>query len=195
MAVSEEFLADVLSDLAELGPVRSKRMFGGYGLYSADLFFGLCSQDVLYFRVDKEQRKLCLEDGLAFFDPRGDGKGLASYFEVPLELRKNRTKLKRWFDCALVEAAAKRPAKKKGLAALRNIGPKTRPWLAAVGVRSAEDLESRGVVDVWRAIRANEPTANMNLLYALEGARTGRLWSSLSVRERDSLKARVGSEG
>jgi len=181
--------------LAVLGQVRSKRMFGGYGLYSEDLFFGLLSQDTLFFKVDEAGRAECTEANIAFFDPRGDGKGLASYFEVSMDLRKNTKELKRWFQRALAEAA--RSAKSKGvkkdtLSSLRNIGPVSRPWLAAAGIRSRKDLEARGAVDVWLAIKSKEPRASLNLLYALEGARTDRSWSSLSPAERASLKERAG---
>ncbi len=192
MAVSKEFLEDVLVDLRDLGPIETKRMFGGYGLYSDGLFFGLCSQDTLYFRVDEAGREECTAAGIDCFDPRGDGKVLPSYFELPLEVRTNLAEKKRWFERALSAAAKKKKVPKKGLSALRNIGPVSRRWLAAIGLKSREELEERGAVDVWLAVRKNEKRVSVNLLYALEGARTDRRWTELSQAERDSLKQRAG---
>ncbi|MFZ0009254.1 MAG: TfoX/Sxy family protein, partial [Steroidobacteraceae bacterium] len=56
MTVSSDFLAYVLDQLAELGGVRSRRMFGGAGLYCDELFFGLIADDTLYLRVDVSNR-------------------------------------------------------------------------------------------------------------------------------------------
>ncbi len=194
MAVSKEFLEDVLNDLRFLGEIESKRMFGGYGLYSDGLFFGLLSQDMLFFKVGEAGRAECEEAGIPAFDPYGDGKGMSSYFEVPSEVRSKRKELKRWFERALAEAAKKKPKKKSGLAALRNIGPVSRPWLKAVGVKSLADLEERGAVDIFLAVRESGVKVSVNLLYALEGARTDRHWNKLSPAERSSLKQRAGLE-
>ena len=37
----------VLDQLADLGPVTSRRMFGGVGLYCGDVFFGIIARDEL----------------------------------------------------------------------------------------------------------------------------------------------------
>ncbi len=41
MTVSADYLAYVIEQLAELGGVSSRRMFGGAGLYCEEFFFGL----------------------------------------------------------------------------------------------------------------------------------------------------------
>ena len=56
MAVKTQYLAYVLEQLADLGGVRSRRMFGGVGLYRDDRFFGLIDDHVLYFKVDDSNR-------------------------------------------------------------------------------------------------------------------------------------------
>ena len=38
VAVTDSFVAFVLEQLEPLGPITSKRMFGGVGLYAGDLF-------------------------------------------------------------------------------------------------------------------------------------------------------------
>ena len=56
MAVSEGDLAFVLDQLAGLGELRPRRMFGGVGLYCGDAFFGLMDDGVLYLKVDDTTR-------------------------------------------------------------------------------------------------------------------------------------------
>ncbi|HJR50079.1 MAG TPA: TfoX/Sxy family protein [Gemmatimonadales bacterium] len=53
MSVTEGFRSFVLEQLARTtAAVRARRMFGGVGVYSGDLFFALLDDDVLYFKVD-----------------------------------------------------------------------------------------------------------------------------------------------
>src|SRR6266850_109989 len=52
MAVTDDFLQYVLEQLAGLGHVVQRRMFGGAGLYHDERFFGLIARDTLYFKVD-----------------------------------------------------------------------------------------------------------------------------------------------
>jgi DNA transformation protein len=49
--------------LAPAGAVRSRRMFGGYGLYVDDLFVAIIVQDTLYLKTDDESRHRFEEAG------------------------------------------------------------------------------------------------------------------------------------
>ena len=53
------YLDYVLEQLGELGPVTSRAMFGGHGLYLGDHFFAIVYRDRLYFKTDDvEPRRL-----------------------------------------------------------------------------------------------------------------------------------------
>jgi DNA transformation protein len=52
MTVQAQYLAYILEQLARLPSLRSNRMFGGIGLYSDGLFFGLIDDDTLFFKTD-----------------------------------------------------------------------------------------------------------------------------------------------
>jgi DNA transformation protein len=47
-----EFVDFLLEQLTPMGGVRARAMFGGYGLYRDDLFFGIVIDDQLYLKVD-----------------------------------------------------------------------------------------------------------------------------------------------
>jgi TfoX/Sxy family transcriptional regulator of competence genes len=64
-----EIAAYVIDQLAQSMKVESRRMFGGAGLYSEDLFFGLIAGDVLYFKVDDSNRQDYVARGCAAFQP------------------------------------------------------------------------------------------------------------------------------
>jgi DNA transformation protein len=69
MAVSETYQQFVEEQLGRVVPVRTRRMFGGVGIYSGDLFFALIDDDVLYFKADDENRPDFQAAGMEPFRP------------------------------------------------------------------------------------------------------------------------------
>lgn len=110
MAVSDEYLTYVIGQLECLGPVRSKRMFGGAGLYFEDLFFGLIADDVLYFKVDDSNRADYEAEDMGPFKPFPDKKEVMQYYEVPIDVLENKETLREWAEKAV--RVAERKAKK-----------------------------------------------------------------------------------
>jgi len=118
MAVSESYLGFVIDQLAGIGQVRSKRMFGGAGLYADDLFFGLLGNNGLYFKVDDTNRADFVARGMGPFRPFADKPELEmGYYAVPADVIDEAEELVAWARKALrVAAAAPRkaqPRKKK----------------------------------------------------------------------------------
>jgi DNA transformation protein and related proteins len=100
VSVSSDYLAYVLEQLAGLGEVSSRRMFGGAGLYCGEHFFGLISgDDVLYLRADDGNRADYTARGMAAFRPYRD-RPLVSmhYYEVPADVLDNARVLVTWAE-------------------------------------------------------------------------------------------------
>ena len=107
MATSPGYIAYVLEQLEALGPVTSKRMFGGFGLYHHGLFFALVSsQDELYLKVDDQNRPMFEARGCKLFQPMPDRPPL-SYMTVPEEVIEDPRDLADWARSA-VEAQARK---------------------------------------------------------------------------------------
>ena len=86
MSVSQDYLQYVLEQLAGLGPVAPRRMFGGVGLYYDGLFFGLISADTLYFKVDESNRADYVARGMGQFRPFRDRPEVSmTYYELPAD--------------------------------------------------------------------------------------------------------------
>jgi DNA transformation protein and related proteins len=114
MAVSSDYLAYVLDQLAGLGDVSSRRMFGGAGLYCDEFFFGLIADDVLYLRVDDSNRADYAARGMAQFRPYADKPHLSmNYYEAPAEVLEDASELVRWARRS-VSVAMVKPAKSRG---------------------------------------------------------------------------------
>ncbi|MBY8975784.1 TfoX/Sxy family protein [Rhodobacteraceae bacterium NNCM2] len=54
MAVSAEFLEHVRDLFADLGPVSTRRMFGGAGVYIGDAMFALIVDETLFMKADPD---------------------------------------------------------------------------------------------------------------------------------------------
>jgi DNA transformation protein len=107
MAVSDSYLTYVLDQLAGLGCVRSRRMFGGVGLYANELFFGLIFGGGLYLKVDDASRSRFVARGMGPFKPFPDKPDyVMGYYEVPADVIEEAEELVAWARTALRVAAA-----------------------------------------------------------------------------------------
>jgi DNA transformation protein and related proteins len=113
MPVSANFIEYVLEQLHSVGAMRSRRMFGGIGLYSDELFFGLIAEDCVYFKVDDSNRSDYVSRGCEQFHPIADDPNAVSmnYYRVPEEVLEDVDELKGWAHKSLRVAAAASAAK------------------------------------------------------------------------------------
>lgn len=97
----DDFIEFVSDQLGGLAGFRSRRMFGGHGLYLGDRFFGIVADRQLYFKTDDRTRPRYVAAGMSFFQPNPK-QALKHYFEVPAEIIEQPAALQDW---ALVAAA------------------------------------------------------------------------------------------
>ena len=112
MAVSENYRAFVLEQLARVTTVSAKAMFGGVGIYSNGLFFALISDDRLYFKVDDSTRSAFERHGMEPFRPFDDENAMG-YYEVPADVVEDTNELAAWTGRAIKVASGARQTKKK----------------------------------------------------------------------------------
>lgn len=80
----DEFAVFINDQLQVLGPVDCKRMFGGYGYFLGGLMFALIADNLLYLKVDDENRKAFEEMGLEPFTYQKKDKTFSmSYYQAP----------------------------------------------------------------------------------------------------------------
>lgn len=102
----QEYVADQLD---ALDGVRFRRMFGGYGIYRGERFFGILHRGRLYFRAGEDDRGKYVAQGMKPFRPSAR-QTLTSYYEVPADVIEDSETLVAWAERAL--AAASAPGKK-----------------------------------------------------------------------------------
>jgi len=101
------FVNFLLDQLDGLPDVRAQRMFGGFGLYSGDLFFGIVHQDILYFKVNDQSRNDYVRAGMAAFKPYKDRPVKMQYYQVPATVVEDADELCEWAHRAIAAAADK----------------------------------------------------------------------------------------
>ena len=84
-------------------------------------------------------------------------------------------------------AHAAAPTQADAIAALPNLGAVSARRLVEAGITSVTALRRLGAIEAWRRVRAHWPGASLNLLWALEGALTGRGWQEVARTERTRL--------
>ena len=87
-----------LKDVFQLfGPIKVRRMFGGYGVYHHGLMFGLISDETLYLKADAENAAYFLKCRLAQFEYHRKGKVTKmSYYRAPDAIFEDYAEAARW---------------------------------------------------------------------------------------------------
>lgn len=127
MPVSSDYLQYVLEQLARLPRVSSRRMFGGIGLYSDAVFFGIIDNDTLFFKVNDSTRERYVERGSQAFRPYKDRPEVSmNYFQVPADVLEDADELVPWARESVLAAAAAAETKRVPKRAARKEAAKKR---------------------------------------------------------------------
>lgn len=98
------FQAYVEAQLEDIEGLKFKRMFGGFGLYAGELFFGILNRERLYFRINEQTKKRYENAGMDVFITPARKKALKNYYEVPLAVIEQRSDLAEWAREAVAAA-------------------------------------------------------------------------------------------
>lgn len=106
-----EFADCVVNAMQIIGPVYSKRIFGGYGIFLEGLMFALIDKRTLYFKVDKDTEPYFNELGLEAFTYLRQGKTCQlAYRQAPEEALEESAVMSEWANRAYstaINSAAK----------------------------------------------------------------------------------------
>lgn len=214
-SASDSSVRNILELMRAFAEVHARAMFGGHGLYRDGLMFALLADGVLYLKVDEQSRPVFTERDLRAFSFMAKGRAVQlSYHEAPPEALEDKGEMAHWCRLAWQSALRVRAAGGKGttgsargskrasdtalrprrgaqssipLSGLPNLGPSSLALLAAAGITSQEVLRALGAVRAFALARAHNHRVSLNLLWAIEGALTGRRWQDVAETDRASL--------
>lgn len=105
MSADADFATYCTELLAPAGEVRSKRMFGGYGLYVDDVFVAIIVGDALYLKADEQSRPQFQAAGSRRFEYTRQGKQQGmGFWTVPAAAMDSPALMRPWVQLA-VDAA------------------------------------------------------------------------------------------
>ena len=115
MAAGDSLAEHLKEQLATLGAITIRRMFGAAGVYLDGQIFALIIDDAIYFKTDDGNRGDFEAEGLGPITyARGDGQAtLTSYWQAPERLLDDNDEMLEWARKAIAAARrfAKKPAK------------------------------------------------------------------------------------
>ena len=113
--VEKEFVCYVVDLMQSIGPVYSKSMFGGHGIFLDNLMFSLVADNVLYLKVDREILDEFTVKNLTAFTYHKQGKECEmSYYQAPDNALEDGEEMNIWAGkayAAALRAASKKPKK------------------------------------------------------------------------------------
>ena len=128
MVAGDSFSQFLCEQLAPLGTIAFRRMFGKTGVFCDGLMFGIVADDTLYFRVD-EQSRAAFSEAEAYpplnYRKKGETIDMA-FWRAPERLFDEPDELVAWARTAL-EAAQRVAAKRGSAARKRSSKAKPRP--------------------------------------------------------------------
>lgn len=108
------YLQFLREQLAPLGEITSRAMFGGFCLYCDGAVFALVANNTLFLKVDDCNRALFQERGLKAFRPFEDQETTMSYYEAPPEIFEDPAAMEHWCGGAVEAGRRAHPKRSKG---------------------------------------------------------------------------------
>jgi Regulator of competence-specific genes len=186
-------LKDAMRLFAEFGNIKSRSMFGGFGLFCENTMFALVVNNTLHLRAGKENEALLKQQGLTPYVYKKRGFPVVTkYFAIPDvwwdDPQRLLAEARNALDVAIQDRSVKSAATPSRLKDLPNLRLATERMLKKAGIDSPETLQKHGAVGAYKALRsAHETQLSLELLWSLEGAITGKHWSVVPPQRRQEL--------
>jgi DNA transformation protein len=111
-APRDRYLEFVMGELAPLGTITSRYMFGGWCLYCDGTVFAIVADGALYLKGDPENIPKFEARGLQPFRPFPDRDEVMKYFQAPPEIFEHQEAMQEWCGGAIA-AGRRKPATKR----------------------------------------------------------------------------------
>ncbi|WGW01490.1 TfoX/Sxy family DNA transformation protein [Vibrio sp. YMD68] len=195
--MDKPILKDSMRLFEQLGRVKSRSMFGGFGIFVEDTMFALVVNDKLHIRADSIAVKKFKQQGYMPYVYKKRGHPVVTkYYALPDDWMSDSAatlaEAKSSLEIAKKEKESQASAKPDRLKDLPNLRLATERMLKKAGIDSVATLEEQGSVAAYKAIQQSHPSdVGLELLWALEGAIKGTHWSVIPQERREELANRL----
>lgn len=186
-------LKDTLKFFECMGKIKSRSMFGGFGVFCDDTMFALVVNEQLHLRAGIGNEPMFRKLGLTPYVYKKRGFPVVTkYYAVPEQWWDHPETLMSHGKDALCIARDDQQEKKTAAPSrikdLPNLRLATERMLKKAGIESVEQLQSAGAAQAYRALQqSHNDNLSLELLWALEGAIEGKHWSVITPQRRNEL--------
>jgi DNA transformation protein len=169
--MSDEFIDYVMELFGPFGTVRTRRMFGGYGVYLDGLMFAIVSEDMLYLKADELNRVEFEQAGCEIFGYARKGKrATLNFFRAPDDAMESPELMLPWARTAYA-AALRANAKKQVAEQAQAAANVARP---AKKARTAKPIEKQPSKKASWANPAGKKTAKKKTARLVKPVKRGK---------------------
>ena len=196
--MNKSFLLQSVDLFASFGVIKSRSMFGGFGIFCNDIMFALIVENELHLRASLQNEQTFKDLGMEPYCYTKRGFPVVTkYFAVPASWWENSNELLQQAKAALDIAQAENETKKATVPSrikdLPNLRLSTERLLKKAGIGSVEELQNHGALDAFRALQATHgKLVSIDLLWSIEGALTNTHWTVIPPSRRNELLAALG---
>ncbi|MGR5133552.1 TfoX/Sxy family DNA transformation protein [Vibrio alfacsensis] len=191
--MDKPILKDSMKLFEALGTIKSRSMFGGFGLFADETMFALVVNNQLHIRGDQKTSSDFETQGLKPYVYKKRGFPVVTkYYAISDDLWESTDRLidvaKLSLETAKQEKKQQASTKPNRLKDLPNLRLATERMLKKAGIDSVEQLEDEGALNAYKAIQdTHASTVSIELLWALEGAINRTHWSVVPQSRREEL--------
>jgi DNA transformation protein len=186
----QDRISQAVSFFSPLGTVTTRSQFGGYSIAADKVMFGLILDGELYLRGTRQSEHLYMAEGMQklIYTKRGVPVSL-NYYLVNDRLWAKGETLLALAGQALDESREDRRLRADNLRLkdLPNIGQGIERLLWKAGIQDVESLRNYGAKSTYLKLRAIKKNLSVKVLFALEGALSGRHSAAIPPVQRSEL--------
>ncbi|MGF1788434.1 TfoX/Sxy family DNA transformation protein [Photobacterium swingsii] len=191
--MDKPILKDTLKLFDCFGSVKSRSMFGGFGIFAGETMFALVVKNKLHLRANAKNIEVFKEANLSpyVYEKRGFPV-VTKHFAIPDIWWNTPEMIIEYAQGSLEGAKNDKETKSKigpsRIKDLPNLRLANERMLKKVGIDTVEKLVEVGAIDAYKALLdTHDNNLNIELLWALEGAISGKHWSVISETRRGEL--------
>ncbi|WP_036798147.1 TfoX/Sxy family DNA transformation protein [Photobacterium marinum] len=177
--------------------IKSRSMFGGFGIFSGETMFALVVNDKLHLRANADNEEEYKKAGLEPYVYKKRGFPVVTkQYAIPEEWWNEPQRIVSKAERALEAAKQDKETKSKSgpnrIKDLPNLRLANERMLKKAGITTVEELYEAGSLNAYRALQeTHRDTVNIELLWALEGAVSGTHWSVIPQQRRTELLSQL----
>lgn len=191
--MDKAILKNTLQLCNSLGKIKSRSMFGGFGIFCNDTMFALVVNNALHLRAAKQNESefIALKMSPYTYTKR-NFPVITKYYEIPNAWWEQTDLLLNYVTQALDIASNDQKEKKSAIPTrikdLPNLRLTTERLLRKAGIASIQELQEAGALVAFQALqKTHNDTLSLDMLWALEGALDGKHWSVITPQRRHEL--------